>query len=567
MTKLIPLMKKFLTIFLFAVVIYSCGVKKHYDKSTFSMNLSLGLETLDPVLSNSPQSIWLLISLMDGLVMYDKDNKITPLIAKEWNISNDGLVYKFTLRKDIKFHDDECFSKTKGTGRYVNAYDVKYCFERLNDPTTKTRGLWLFRDKVKGVTEYADYKSGKSKDEVKEVSGIKVLNDSVISIELIEPFAPFLSLLTMSYAYIYPKEAVDYYQNNFSFHPVGSGAFKFVKWDLDKELILKKNNNYFEKDSSGNSIPYLDNVKFSFTQSRESEFLDFLNGKYDYDEPTAEVLEALTDDKGKLIDENKKDFKLVRQPWLNTVYLIMVQNKSLPAGATSPFVGNKNLRQAINYAIDREKIVKYVLKNRGIPAHNGPLPPGMPGYNEEVKGYSYDKDKASKLLEEAGYPQGKGLDLTLVISNDELQRSIAIALQEQLKETGINIKIEQLLQASLNTKQQDGEFEFSRGNWGADYFDPENFMALFYSKNIIPNGPNKPGYSNPKVDSLYEKSIKITDIEERKKIYNEMERIVIDDAAWVFLYYNQRVYLLQKNVTGFYLDGLNNLVLKYTRKD
>ena len=136
----------------------------------------------------------------------------------------------------------------------------------------------------------------------------------------------------------------------------------------------------------------------------------------------------------------------------------------------------------------------------------------------EVKGYSYDKDKASKLLEEAGYPQGKGLDLTLVISNDELQRSIAIALQEQLKETGINLKIEQLLQASLNTKQQDGEFEFSRGNWGADYFDPENFMALFYSKNIIPNGPNKPGYSNPKVDSLYEKSIKITDIEERKTI-------------------------------------------------
>ena len=127
------------------------------------MNLSLGFETLDPVLSNSPQSIGYLTSLMDGLVMYDKENKITSIDSKEWNISDDGLVYNFTLRKDIKFHDDECFSKTNGKGRYLNAYDVKYCFERLNDPTTKTRGLWLFRDKVKGVTEYADYKSGKVK--------------------------------------------------------------------------------------------------------------------------------------------------------------------------------------------------------------------------------------------------------------------------------------------------------------------------------------------------------------------------------------------------------------------
>jgi oligopeptide transport system substrate-binding protein len=128
------------------------------------------------------------------------------------------------------------------------------------------------------------------------------------------------------------------------------------------------------------------------------------------------------------------------------------------------------------------------------------------------------------------------------------------------------LKLEQVLQATLNTKQQDGEYEFTRGNWGADYFDPENFMALFYSKNIIPYGPNKTGYSNPEIDRLYERSIKVTDIDERKKIYNDMERIVIEDAVWIYLYYNQRIYLLQKDVKGFYLDGLNNIVLKYTKK-
>ncbi len=559
-------MKNLLIYFILGLFGFSCQVKNQSDNNTFKMNLSLGLETLDPVLSNSPQSIWVLNSIMDGLVKYDKDNNINPYIAKSWKISKDGLIYTFILRNDVNFHDDECFIKTNGKGRYVNASDVKYCFERLSDPTTKTRGLWLFRDKVKGVNEFTEYKSGNKSIEVNEITGIKVINDSTVSIELTEPFSPFLSLLTMSYGFIYPHEAVEYYGNNFNFHPVGTGAFRFVKWDLDKELILEKNKNYFEKDSSGYLLPYLESIKFSFTQSRETEFLDFLNGKYDYNEPTAEVLEAITNDKGKLIDEENKNYKLVRQPWLNTVYLIMVQNKSLPAGINSPFTGNLKLRQAINYAIDREKIVKYVLKNRGIAAHNGPLPPGMPGYNDSVKGYIYNKDIASKLLTEAGYPRGIGLDLTLVISNDELQRSIAIAIQDQLKDVGINLKIEQILQASLNTKQQDGEFEFTRGNWGADYFDPENFMALFYSKNIIPHGPNKTGYSNPKVDELYTRAMKINDFDERKKLYNEMERIVLDDAAWVFLYYNQRVYLLQKNVTGFYLDGLNNLVLKYTRK-
>jgi len=156
--------------------------------------------------------------------------------------------------------------------------------------------------------------------------------------------------------------------------------------------------------------------------------------------------------------------------------------------------------------------------------------------------------------------------LTLYISNDELQKNIAIAIQEQLKEIGIEIKLEQTLQSSLNTQQQQGELAFTRGNWGADYFDPENFMSLFYSKNIIPFGPNKTGYSNPEIDSMYGKSIRITDFEARKKIYNEMERIVIEDAAWIYLYYNQKIYLLQKGVNGFFLDGLNNLILKYTKK-
>ena len=545
-------------------LISSCAVRNKTGDNVFSINFPLGLETLEPVMSNSPQTIWILTNVMEGLVSYNKSNEIIPQTAKEWSISNDGLTYTFPIDTRIKYHDDPCFPNDKG--RTITAKDFKYCLERVNDPSTKTRGLWVFRDKIKGAREYYEYRAGKSGKEVKEISGLRAPNDSTLVIELYEPFAPFLSLLTMTYGYVYPEEAVNYYKETFYSHPVGTGPFKFKSWELDKLLTLEKNTNYYEKDSTGNPLPYLDKIEIGFTKSSETEFLDFLNGKYDYHEPSAEIVDALTDENGNLVKPGEKDYNLIKQPWLNTVYLIMVQNTSLPAGKTSPFTGNKKLRQAINYAIDKEKIVKFVLKNRGSAANNGPLPAGMPGFDTSVKGYRYDVNKAKTLLEEAGYPGGKGLDLTLVISNDELQKNISIAIQEQLKDIGINLKLEQVLQATLNTKQQDGEYAFTRGNWGADYFDPENFMALFYSKNIIPFGPNKTGYSNPEIDRLYEKSILVTNFEERKKIYNEMERIVIDDAAWIYLYYNQRIYLIRNNVKGFFLDGLNNIVLKYTSK-
>jgi len=542
----------------------SCKKAEINNPKLFRLNFPLGLETLEPVMSNSPQTIWVLMNVMEGLVSYNKSNEIVPQIAKNWIISDDGLKYTFTINTKVKFHNDPCFPNS--SGRNVSANDFKYCLERVNDPTTKTRGLWVFRDKIKGANEFYEYKAKKSDKAVNGISGIMVPNDSTLVIELTDAFAPFLSLLTMTYGFVYPKEAVDFYGSSFSSHPVGTGPFMFKEWMHDKHLSLVRNDNYYEKDSSGNKLPYLNDVEITFTKSQETEFLDFLNGKYDYHEPSSEIVDAITDEDGRMIDAEKKDYKLVKQPWLNTVYLIMVQNENLPVGKTSPFVNNKKLRQAINYAIDKERIVKFVLKNRGHAAYNGPLPVGMPGFDSTVKGYTYNLPKAKELLSEAGYPNGKGLVLTLYISNDELQKNIAIAIQEQLKEIGIEIKLEQTLQSSLNTQQQQGELAFTRGNWGADYFDPENFMSLFYSKNIIPFGPNKTGYSNPEIDKMYEKSIRITDIEARKKIYNEMERIVIEDAAWIYLYYNQKIYLLQKGVNGFFLDGLNNLILKYTRK-
>jgi len=206
--------------------------------------------------------------------------------------------------------------------------------------------------------------------------------------------------------------------------------------------------------------------------------------------------------------------------------------------------------------------VKYVLK-KGTPGIYGPLPRGMPGFSEDVKGYTYDKQRAIQLLEEAGYPGGKGLNLKLVYHNDELQRELCEAIQSQFKDVGVNLQIEEMLGAAHRSAQNEGKLMFWRANWGADYYDPENYYALFYSKNETPVGPNTTHYRNPVVDSLYELGLRLTDFNQRMKVYREIDKIVLADSPWMIIYYNQIIYLKHRNIRGMYVDGLGIINLKF----
>jgi peptide/nickel transport system substrate-binding protein len=499
-----------------------------------------------------------MINTCEGLVWYDKDAKLQPLLASKYEISADGKSYTFNLRTDVFFQDDECFAGKKG--RKLVAGDFKYCYERCCNPKTKTRGLWVYRDKVAGADEYS-----KDPDKIGSIKGFVVVNDSTFRIDLVAPFAPFLSILTMPYGYVYPKEAVDFYKENFGFHIVGTGPFKFVKWEIDKELECIKNPSYWGKDDKGNALPQIDGFTVSFIRSPETEFLDFKDNKLDFQKPTVDVLGQISEDNGILKPEY--NFDMIKQPYLNTVYLTTMMNPKMEGGKNNQLADNVKLRQALNYAIDREKIVKFVLKNKGIPGTHGPLPKGMPGYSEDVKGYTYDKEKAKKLLEEAGYPGGKGLNLKLVFHNDESQRELCEALQSQFRDIGIDLQIEEMLGASHRSAQNEGKLTFWRANWGADYYDPENYYALFYSKNETPIGPNTSHYKNAKVDSLYELGLKLTNFDERMKVYREIDKIILEDSPWMIVYYNQYIYLKQKSVKDMYVDGLGIINLKYCRME
>lgn len=550
---------KYILILFTSILLFSCSKQQDNDK-IFKYNSTQGIENLDPVMCSNYDAGWPLQQMCEGLVEYSKDMQLQNLLSTSHSISTDGLIYTFYIHKGIFFHDNPCFPG--GKGREVIAADFKYCFERVCDPRTKTRGAWVFRDRISGALEYLN-SIKENKFDVKEITGIKCPDDTTLVFTLKQPFAPFLSILTMPYGFVYPKEAVEYYKDNFGYNPVGTGPYKFVKWDADKELVFEKNPNYWRKNKAGHSLAYLDGIKVTFTKSSETAFLDFKEGRLDYYEPSPEVLSQITDENGNLKPEY--DFNLVKQPWLNTVYLAIQLDKNMPGGVNNVLSDNKKLRQAINYAIDREKIIKYILKFRGKPGENGPIPIGMPGYSPDVIGYKFDKQKASQLLTEAGYPGGKGLTLKLTVANEDTQKLIGEAVQAQLKDVGIDVQLDFIQASTLRSSQVGGELAFWRANWGADYFDPENFMALLYSKNKTPNGPNYTHYSNPKVDELYDLAMKETDFEKRKAMYNEAQRIVMDDSPWIILYYNEIIYLKNKRIQDMYIDGLNTMILKWAK--
>lgn len=550
---------KYFLILISSILLFSCTKQKTGEK-IFKYNSSQGIENLDPVMCSNYDSGWPLQQMCEGLVTYSKDMHLEDLLASSHKISDDGLIYTFIIHKGIFFHDNPCFPG--GKGREVKAADFKFCFERVCDPRTKTRGAWVFRDRIQGALEYLN-SIKENKFDVKEITGIRCPDDTTLTITLKQPFAPFLSILTMPYGFVYPKEAVEFYKDNFGYNPVGTGPYRFVKWDPDKELVMEKNPAYHEKNKIGEPLVYLDGIKITFTKSSETAFLDFTDGKLDYYDPSPEVLSQITDEQGKLKPDY--DFDIVKQPWLNTVYLAIQLDRSMPGGVNNILSENKKLRQAINYAIDREKLIKYVLKFRGIPGTNGPIPVGMPGFSPDVIGYSFDKQKAAELLTEAGYPGGKGLSLKLTVSNDDTQKLIGETVQAQLKDIGIDVQLDFMQASTLRSSQVGGELAFWRANWGADYFDPENFMALLYSKNKTPNGPNYTHYSNPKVDELYDMAMKETNFEKRKQMYIEAQKIVLDDSPWIILYYNEIIYLKNKRVQDMYIDGLNTMILKHAK--
>lgn len=522
--------------------------KEKDNRTVFNYNEMAGVTSLDPATANNIEDIWPVNQLFNGLVQMNDSLKVVPCIAKSWTISEDGLVYTFNLKQDVFFHDNKCFENSKG--RKVTAKDFVFSFNRLFDP--KTSNALAFLTNI-DRSEKTNYK------------GFSAVNDSTFMIYLKAPFSAFLSSLTMKYFSVIPMEAIDFYGQDFRRNPVGTGPFKFKLWEEGTKLVLLKNDNYFEYEGT-NRLPYLDAVTVSFVKDRETAFMELLNGKFDMlSGADAFNINEVLDKQGNLKPAYAEKFDLQKQTFLKTDYLGILVDENMEIVRKSPFK-IKALRKAINYAFDREKLVKYFRNNIGYPAISGFIPKGLPSFDENiVKGYSYNPEKVRQLLLEAGYPEGKGLpEITLHTTDNYLEQTEFI--QSQLAENHIKVKINVDKPVVLRQAVASCEYNFFKKSWVCDYADEENFMSVFYSKNFAPIGSNYTHYKNPEFDILFEKVIKEQNPDMKKDLYQKMDQMLIDDAPFVPLYYDQVIRLVPKNINGLSTNAMNLLNLKRVKK-
>jgi ABC-type transport system substrate-binding protein len=518
----------------------SCYGKQNGNSHFFRYNEQTGIASLDPAFAKNQSVMWAVHQLYNTLVEVDTALHMVPSLAKSWDISGDRLVYTFHLRNDIFFHDDAAFDQ--GKGRKMTATDVVYSFNRIIDRQTASPGAWIFNRKIDSL------------------NGFTAIDDTTFQLKLIRPYIPILGILSMQYCSIVPHEAVEKYGTDFRQHPVGTGPFAFVAWEEGQAMILKKNPRYFEKDDAGNRLPYLDGIKISFYDSKATEFLLFRQKQLDFmnDMESSFKDEVLTK-KGTLRQNWEGKIILQTHPYLNIEYLGILVDSTNELVKNSP-IRLKKIRQAINYGFDRRKMILYLRNSLGIPAESGFVPAGLPSFDSAaVKGYYYDPAKSKKLLAEAGFPDGKGLPgiklFTIPIYSD-----LASFIVKQLEEVGIPVQVDVVQKSLLLEMTSNSRALFFRGSWIADYPDAENYLSVFYSKNPAP--PNYTRYKNPGFDKLFEKALEETNDSLRYKLYQQADRVMIDDAPVVPLWYDESIHFIQPNVKNFEANGLNLLELR-----
>ena len=504
------------------------------NDNVFRYNEHSNISSLDPAFASTLRNIWPVNQLFNGLVQLDDSLNIKPDLSESWEISKDGMTYLFKIKKNTSFHKSIVFGKD--SIRNVNAFDFEYSFNRLKDPKLASPGAWVLNN----------------------VENFKASNDSVFSIKLKSPFAAFLGILSMKYCSVVPKEAVDYYKSKFGKNPIGTGPFKFKKWEENIKLVLRKNNLYFEKDSKGIRLPYLEAISITFLPDKKSEFMEFAQNKIDFiNSIDSSFKDQLLNVNGDLKEEYLKSINLLTGPYLNTEYI------GFFLGKKESILQSKKLRLAINYGFDRKKMMKYLRNNIGYPANNGFIPLGL--QKKRTKGFEYDLKKALQLIKEYKDENGNQ-SIEIVLSSDANYLDIVEYIQRELLKIGINIKINILPPSSLRQAKSNGKIEMFRASWIADYPDAENYLSLFYSKNFTPNGPNYTHFKNNLYDRLFFEGIIEQSKDDREKIYSKLDSLIIEEAPIIPLYYDKIMRFSQKNVVGLETNPINQLNLKRVYK-
>lgn len=484
------------------------------------------VSTLDPAIGYDWQNWSMIKSLFDGLIDYvPGTTTLRPGLAETYDISADGLTYTFHLRQGVKFHN----------GRLMTADDVKYSLDRVTNPTTQSPGAGFFGS-IAGFDKVADGNG---------LSGVEVVDPATVKITLTRPDATFLHVMAINFAHIVPKEVVEEFGADFGQHPVGTGSYKLAEWTLGQRLVFEKN-----PDNWREGVPYLDKITFEVGQEPVVALLRLQKGEVDISGdgiPPAKFQEVM--------DDPAMAAQVMAGGQLHTGYITM--------NVTTPPFDNVKVRQAVNMAINKDRVVQ-VINNRAVPA-NQPLPPAMPGYTVGYKGYAYDPAAAKALMAEAGLADGFETDLYAM--NTDPNPRIAQAIQQDLAAIGIKANIVSLAQANVIEAGGAGTAPmiWSGGMaWVADFPDPSNFYGpILGCGGAGDGGWNWSKYCNPALDALAVTADSTSDpakSAERLAMWSDIYQKVMDDAPWAPVFNEERFLMRSTRMggaTNLYIDPVS----------
>ncbi len=508
---------------LLVIIQISCKEGESSNAKVFIYNQPNPITSLDPAFAKAQNNIWAINHLFDGLVALDDSLNVIPAIAKSWEVTNEGKTLKFYLRNDVYFHENECFGANKT--RSVTAHDVKFSLDRLLDAKVNSPGSWLFTDKIGNLPIF------------------EVQDDATFILNLKNAFMPILGILTMQYCSITCPEAIEYYGDDTRSHPVGTGPFMLKRWEENQALFLQRNDKY--------ALPRTDNIEYiktTFITDKQIAMYEMLQGKLDFISglESSFVNELLTRD-GQLKPDKQNKIQYNRTPYLNMEYLGI----NMQLAASHPFLSQKSFRQALNYAIDKELMLRSLRNSVGRPANSGFIPAGLPSHNDSlVQGYKYNQEKAQKLLAASKYD---GSIITITTNNEYLD--ICTFVSKQWENIGIKSKIEVSESAVLRDGMRKSAIQMFRASWIADYPDGESFLCMFYS--INPSPPNYTNFKNEQFDQLYERSLEESNPADRITLYQQMDKIIIEESPVIFLFYDESSVFYNRRIQGFTNNGLN----------
>jgi peptide/nickel transport system substrate-binding protein/oligopeptide transport system substrate-binding protein len=467
--------------------------------------------TLDPSFVTEIYGRTVVSQMFDGLVRFDANLKPMPAIAEFWEASRDVRTWTFHLRRGVMFHH----------GREVTAQDFVYSFTRLLR-ARKLGPLTELLHRIKGAEEF-------SKGKTPQIEGLQAVDRYTLQIKLGEPFAPLLAVLGLANAAVVPYEVIEGQGEEFGHVPVGTGPFKFVRWEPNQEIVLAANEHYY------GGHPFLDSIVYKIGWTFEKSFEEFLRGNLEETVIPSGQTDAVR------TNPHYRHYQRIRKPRLSFLYIgFNTQFK--------PF-DDKRVRQAFNYAVNREAIVREITKMGSIPA-TGALPPGMPGYDPNLQGYYYNPVKAKQLLAEAGYPNGVGFPVVQLWTVSKADSAIdeLTAYQQYLADLGVRVELH--IEPDWPRYREmlaQGKIPMFRLSWTATIPDPDDFLSRLL-RSRSPN--NRTFYHNPRVDQLLDQARSELDETQRITLYHEVESIVMDDAPWITQHYHVFERLFQPYVKG-----------------